>query len=1775
MSSQLIELNGADSQYDRWLRALNPDYARVDGRSLRELQRFAADFGRLIYFYDLLDRAHGGWRKFFLAHPRMVKASLATTDLAAAESRFGQLEQRIASERSDELRFPHLRENFHAVHALAIEFDDWLEALCLRPDSRGARLLGEALATCVDSHLGTSLRRLKALDADAEETFGQAIGLDWQAFGPRWQLDTAIDNSKIHDDTKSPSRIPSANPNLQPLFNDFVNSIMDLQAAHSVDLEESLDDGETKPQLALYFAFTILFRHAQATVNTFSDRYARFYYDDVLRETHRGPVADSLYLTFQLADDEEVVSETVPQDTLFPAGQDEHDNEILYGSDQDLLVTAARIAKLRAIRVVGDSDKPEPSQCRPDDRAGRAPPRGRDVFATEIFVREEQAEAAGELVVGPDSAWPTFGAAKVGTTDFAVTTPATLGFAIASSYLLLTGGTRHVKVCIDLSRRGGSLTAKRFRQGFADEGSTPDQEFVAALKHTLKLYASTSGGWFEVRDPGIDFREQSADPVSATLTIRFTLDTMAPPILPYDPDAENDEPDEAAAAFLTDDVVVNASSPAPTLPTLKVYLSESDVSAGPEVAVAESLLSDWDVNDLHIHTHVKELADLQLQNTDGLVDQDAPFLLFGGLPTLGSYMLMRQPELFAKRLSHLNIRINWFNLPQNDRGFYDYYYNYVIDLEGQRQEPGTLFNNRTFTANISVQDPGDWTLRNTSTDWPEPCGELSQENAVALSPETDYYLFRTGRKVDECAAPTERGALWSTSLFYGLPVRSNDPPNYYQPEDSALKLELAAPKYAFGNDLYPQNVLNAVIEDLPNVETCCEVCCTECRVLADAAARLQACVDNCSATTTHLPIRTWTMIGSWNKLVDGAPEFDVARPPELHKPVRIKDRVVKWRKFQSKNRDGRISLGKHFTPNEHTWAMAYAAIDNNEDARTVNWHLGSDDQAIVWVNGIRIYDYQGERRWNPNDARGSVELQHGINHIWFQTGNSRGRWEFSMAVGATPIMTWYIIGAWDKVVDGAPEFDVARAPDLHGFRILYGKELTWQELTSENEFGMLAPGTMYQPDQHAWAMAYANVHSDQGDTVSWQLGSDDQAIVWANGVKIYDYQGERSWNPNDAQGSVDLQQGDNNIWFQTGNSTGPWEFSMAVGTTFRKCLEDCLSNLKQQLRIASITCFFCCVAKTLVGSISRVQTDLRELETRLHESQEASADEASRIVREFLEQNSEMIGEYGVTSIEKCWQGAVRVWQAANRVGDCEACVRDCGMGDDACMIKCVERCIADLTVSYEACLKACIDDCMKPKPELKYPNEPYLPQVESLTIDYRASCSVPRNRADGADNPPEQPRDQDADLVKRAADCAQFFHLLPFDGDCRLHINSDGGTPLLPQFPEQGNLYLGFARLQLPQTLTLLFQMATGAEPSSDRKLPRAEWWYLADNRWHRQLDRESGKESKGKPETKIEVLADSTNGLHNSGVVTLRIPEFDSTKNTILSADYRWLRVTAKEHAGMFPGTVAVYPHCVAATWRKVDDSGEHLRNPLPPYTITSSVETLSDIATISQPMASFGGRPRENRREFQVRLGERLRHKDRAALSWDYERLVLEQFPAIWKVQTLAAHTPDKARVPGCVLVVVVPGPHGIDIVDSTTPTAPGELLLRIEEFLRCRTSPFVELKVVNPNYVRITVDVTVSFYDAQDTVTCINRLNDELVQYLSPWFYDATRAARQGRYTSEADVAEFILTRPYVKSLSQLSLRVPDSGCSDWCFRTSAHTHQIHTTDSRHGEEQTVR
>lgn len=145
-----------------------------------------------------------------------------------------------------------------------------------------------------------------------------------------------------------------------------------------------------------------------------------------------------------------------------------------------------------------------------------------------------------------------------------------------------------------------------------------------------------------------------------------------------------------------------------------------------------------------------------------------------------------------------------------------------------------------------------------------------------------------------------------------------------------------------------------------------------------------------------VPIREWFIIGSWSKDSKGV-EFDVASPADLDANHQVEDRVLEWRSFRGDQQFGRIFADKMFYPRDDAWLMAYAELEV-EQAYEAAWRIGCNDEAVLWINGEKVFEDLTPGGWNVADGEGVVSLKEGKNLIWLKSGNMGNEWVFSLAV---------------------------------------------------------------------------------------------------------------------------------------------------------------------------------------------------------------------------------------------------------------------------------------------------------------------------------------------------------------------------------------------------------------------------------------------------------------------------------------------------------------------------------------------------------------------------------------------------------------------------------------------------------------------------------------------------------------------------------------------------------------------------------------------------------
>ncbi|MFA5326305.1 MAG: baseplate J/gp47 family protein [Prolixibacteraceae bacterium] len=457
-------------------------------------------------------------------------------------------------------------------------------------------------------------------------------------------------------------------------------------------------------------------------------------------------------------------------------------------------------------------------------------------------------------------------------------------------------------------------------------------------------------------------------------------------------------------------------------------------------------------------------------------------------------------------------------------------------------------------------------------------------------------------------------------------------------------------------------------------------------------------------------------------------------------------------------------------------------------------------------------------------------------------------------------------------------------------------------------------------------------------------------------------------------------------------------------------------------------------------------------------------------------------------------------------------------------------------------------------------PITPYTPKIKSIYASYSAYTI-----------------DDVTVLTETAFDNREinFFHLYPFgEGEQHKYLNTVENVYLLPQFKHLsdggvethiGEFYIGIEKLNPNEAVNILFQIMEGTtDPTVAKPLEHLNWAFLSNNKW---IEFESSDYS------------DNTLQLVQSGIISFSIPDEATATNTILPSGFIWLRVAVTEAVEAVCDIITVDAQASVATFVNNENAGDFLDTALPAGTVSKLKIPDAAIKKITQPYSSFGGRTKENDDHFYVRVSERLRHKARAITVWDYEHLVLEAFPEIYKVKCLN-HTQIEDGIyhevkPGYVSIITIPSQLNHNDANPLKPYTQQSTLTNIENYLRKRISCFVNLRACQPQFEEVRLEFSVKLFDEfKDFTFYTDKLKEEITQFLSPWAYGNTSTIDFGGKVYKSVLINFIEERYYVDFITDVFMYVKvdetsaESSDMDEISASTARSILVSTPASKH-------
>ncbi|WCT10022.1 hypothetical protein [Mucilaginibacter jinjuensis] len=765
-------------------KALLPASLLIDGRTERDMLCFLTDFASLINFYDNTNTVNGTWEPFLFKDPVFLLASISKTDFKQYQSLYIdiclKLEQWSGSDiRSNIVMVDLVNQLFDLLIKVFKQIERWtyymqssapqysLKTYVLDQVKNNISIYFWAVIALRDRLSRSSpISEIDPVNYYEFDGFDKIIWKQNKDKTPYWQVlgpDDLEDDLKINTMFNFWGVFNGLKKAGDVLFNFFGTIITQADLAYQ---NQSVKKSSF-PDTTLLRTFVHLLKNHQEQLNAISQKHLQFYYKDILRQTIKPAIADSVFVYATLTKHDAVFK--LPAGTLLNAGIDADKNPILFATERDTDINPAVITSAYTLNKV---------------IKGKLASLYLKSIPTPGIIQQDTS--------GKTLAWETFGSSVTATS-----TPAKIGIAFASPLFLLREGSRKIIVMLNFTT------------------AIDPQMLIMAT-----YYLSTAEAWLTVTP---SFQANKIADTVTQFIVEIDLNAAQPPIEPFviNPDGlqsvwpmlkiefSSFTNTQTAPVLKSINVEVNVLN----VSTFQLYNDYGAVSTktpyplwGPVPAVNAGFIIG---NNEIFSKPVNELG-IEL-NWNNLPDDFANYYnQYNNYLNPPKPVVPEQEEksFIGKVLDYIKDKPDTVPV--------------VVDPNAPNPEP--IFNNCSFGVDFKMLQPKGWTNLKVSTQMVCTAQNCTTEciykqqiqNPLPGDPPLPSTLFSTSCNAVKPGGTTEVTHTLSNSSFFSfdnngtLPCNPNlqlTPLKFEETSDSGfMKMTLATPAYGFGSEVYPKVV---------------------------------------------------------------------------------------------------------------------------------------------------------------------------------------------------------------------------------------------------------------------------------------------------------------------------------------------------------------------------------------------------------------------------------------------------------------------------------------------------------------------------------------------------------------------------------------------------------------------------------------------------------------------------------------------------------------------------------------------------------------------------------------------------------------------------------------------------------------------------------------------------------------------------------------------------------------------------------------------------------
>ncbi len=327
------------SQQQRALAEIDPLYARIDDRQLKDLLSFLWKIAEYVDYYDLRNVKNGRWQNFIGVEQAVMLSLVAAKDTTPMKYAYLELQSEISETVDRTAYLPLFGLLYNHCLELKELFDNTSRILGreLFLSQRNIRLL----TSCIQKLLNL-YKSYKGYQADSSDSYIKQLETFIKDMGLESAIPSAVNN--VNDlsgltidqlDAKVRNDLYELHQNLQKLFETVIGHAQRL-------LEESLKrQGDYQPHIGLILTFLHLFKSYQDQLNGLTAKHLKYYYRDVLKIDYRDKIADKVFVIIQLAKQADTCK--LEKGTAFKAGKDSEGKNLSYKAVEEFIANKTKV----------------------------------------------------------------------------------------------------------------------------------------------------------------------------------------------------------------------------------------------------------------------------------------------------------------------------------------------------------------------------------------------------------------------------------------------------------------------------------------------------------------------------------------------------------------------------------------------------------------------------------------------------------------------------------------------------------------------------------------------------------------------------------------------------------------------------------------------------------------------------------------------------------------------------------------------------------------------------------------------------------------------------------------------------------------------------------------------------------------------------------------------------------------------------------------------------------------------------------------------------------------------------------------------------------------------------------------------------------------------------------------------------------------------------------------------------------------------------------------